>query len=505
MFRFPLRRRSPSSSLPPLGLLLLLTASSCTAENSSVADSRGDDDTGVGGAPVGGDAAGGSAAGGAAPDAATPGGTAVDAAEPGTDAVSDMDGGTSDAAAGAGCDLACDRVADCAAEVCGAEAAEGRPAVLDECATACAANPAFEIVLGGIATCGDVVAFAGQSLGDAFAAVCEPGTLPDEVFPVCDVFGERIAVCMAEVCPNLDPLVDAAAGAYRYFCNEAGNNGEFDPAALAQLLTPETPCDSEIIANIVREQTGPGGDLVPFCETGPRSPAEVCDPACETLAACIGPNDDGAEVRDPDFCHYLCGVSAEPGPELWACVAGVPADACADLAPCFEPGPAPEVAACGPYAVRVAACTVETCGAVAPYEAGLALGVRLYCNGAVAADAAVLDVVSAVTPETDCADPAVSSLVTGLTYDDPAQETDGTLAAYCAAMGGPLTPESCAAACERLGPCVPDGDGEALRDAEYCAFFCGTAQAGVGETTWRCLEGLADVACESVFGCFEAP
>jgi hypothetical protein len=52
---------------------------------------------------------------------------------------------------------------------------------------------------------------------------------------------------------------------------------------------------------------------------------------------------------------------------------------------------------------------------------------------------------------------------------------------------------------------VPDGDGEALRDAEYCAFFCGTAQAGVGETTWRCLEGLADAACESVFGCFEAP
>ncbi|MCK6575691.1 hypothetical protein L6V77_31940, partial [Myxococcota bacterium] len=443
--------------------------------------------------------------GGAAEPDAGPGGSGGGGGEGGGGGAAAPDAGANDGAVPEQCAAACARVADCAGEVCGPEATGAREGILAACAPACATNPAFEIVLGGIATCGDVVAFAGQSLGGAFAAVCDAAELPDEVFPVCDVFGERIAFCISAVCPPMGEQLAAATGAYRYFCNEAANNGEFDPDALGQLLTPETPCDSEIIANIVREQTGEGGDLVPFCEGGPRSPQAVCDAACTTLAACIGPEDDGAEVRDPDFCHYLCAVSTDPPPALWTCVSEVQPDACATLAPCFAPGPPAEVPACGPYAERVAACTVEACGAVGPYETGLAVGVRLYCNGAVAADPAVVPVVEAVTAETDCADPAVSSLVLGLTFDDPAQETDGTLAAYCAAMAGPLSPESCAAACEALGPCVPDGDGEALRDADYCAFYCGTMQAGVTEATWRCLEALDAPACESVFACFEGP
>jgi hypothetical protein len=492
-----------------VALAWLTGLAGCTTENTSATDPAADDDLGqaAGGGGSGGNPGDGgpggtdSPTGGASGEGGGGGGGSGGGGGGGVDAGGS--GGSPDAGPPEACAAACERVADCAGEICGPDALDARGDVIAACLTACAANPAFEIVLGGIATCGDVVAFAGQSLGDAFAAVCDEADVPDEVFPVCDVFGERIATCIAAVCAPMGALLDAAAGAYRTFCNTAANDGEFDPAALGQLLTPQTPCESEILANIVREQTGEGGDLVPFCEGGPRSPAEVCDAACITLGACIGPDDDGAEVRDPDFCHYLCAVSPDPPPALWACVSEVPADACAALGPCFAPGPPAEVPACEPYAARVAACTVATCGAVGPYEAGLAVGVRLYCNGAVAADPTVLAIVDAVTAETECADPAVSSLVLGLTFDDPALETDGTLAAYCAAMGGPLMPAACAAACERLGPCVPDGDGVALRDPAYCAFYCGTLQAGVTETTWRCLEALDAPACEGVFGCFE--
>lgn len=497
----------PGHALRRLYLLALCFAPfwACTSENNSAADPPDDQGTAAGGQGGAGDAApGGAPTGGAVADSGVGGATDLGGSG-GSSGGSAGDAASPDAAGSEACAAPCARLADCATEVCGEAATGSRAAILEDCAVTCAANPSFEIVAGGIATCGDLVDFGRQSLGETFNTVCDPSELPPEVYPICDIFADRLVTCLTEACPALAEVSAAAMGAYRSYCNGAANNGELNPDELAMYLNAGTPCDTQFIADIVAEQTGEAGDLVGFCADGPATAADTCQAACAAIGPCIEPGADGEELRDPDFCAYICGVSASPAPAVWECLAATGPDQCDAAAQCFALAVVEEPA-CVVYAARVATCTGETCPAVAAYQPGLAVAVRLYCNQSVQSDAEALAVVRGVTDATRCDDLAIAPLVVGLTTDDPNQEQDGLLAEFCAAMSGSRSPEVCAATCAALSPCVPeDTGGRALRDADYCAFYCGTDQPEVDSDQWACVGAAAADGCEAVLGCFSPP
>lgn len=489
-------------------LLLSLAAAmpACTTSNGSAVEGQEPDAGASGGTGGGGEATGGQ--GGAGVTGGAGGASVGGAGGTGTGGAGAAGAGGAgpDAGIPEACGAVCEHVADCAAEVCGDAAAGARAAIVQDCAATCGANPSFEIVAGGIETCNDLVDFGRQSLGATFNTVCDAAAVPDEVYPVCEIFGERLSTCLVEACPAMRAVAGAAAGAYRYYCNGAANNGELDPGQLAMYLTPETPCSTQFIADIVAEQTGEGGDLAPFCAHGPYSSPQTCAAACADIGPCIQPGADGQELRDPDFCAYVCAISASPSPEVWACLEATGPDQCEAAGACFALSQPPDVEACAPYAARVAACTTETCPTVAPYDAGLEYVLRLYCNQAVQSDPNALPVVTAVTAETPCDDAAIAPLVVGLTADDPAREDDGTLAPYCAGMSAMRDAATCASACERLSPCLPDtADARALRNTDYCTFFCGTDQAGITPEQWACV-GAANIGdCDTTLGCFSGP
>lgn len=495
------------SSALAMALLSSLTAAmpGCTADNGSAVDTPELDaeaSGGSGGGPTGGQSGGALAggAGGGGSGGLGNGGTAAGGADAGSG------GATGDAAVSEACGPVCERVADCAAEVCGEAAAGARAAIVQDCVSTCGANPSFEIVSGGIETCGDLVDFGRQSLGATFNTVCDAAAVPDEVYPVCEIFGERLSTCLVEACPALQAAAGAAAGAYRYYCNGAANNGELDPVQLGMYLTSETPCSTQFIADIVAEQTGAAGDLAPFCAHGPYNSPQTCAAACADIGPCIQPGGEGQELRDPDFCAYVCAVGESPSPAVWSCLESTGPEQCEAAFACFALSTPPEVPECVTYAARVAACTTETCPEVATYDAGLAYVLRLYCNQAVQSDANARPVVSAVTPETPCDDMAIAPLVVGLTADDPERDDDGTLALYCAGASAMRDAAACATACERLSPCLPDtSDARALRDTDYCTFFCGTDQAGITTEQWTCAGAAAAGDCEAALGCFAAP
>lgn len=501
--------QSPSFSGPAnraLALLVSMAAASsaCTTSNGSAVDAPDSDAGASGGAGGSGGSAGGQGGGVSGGTGGTGAGGTGGSAAGGADAGSG--GALADAGISEACGPVCERVADCAAEVCGEAAAGARAAIVQDCATTCSGNPSFEIVAGGIETCGDLVDFGRQSLGATFNTVCDAAAVPDEVFPVCDIFGERLSTCLVEACPAMAAVAGAAAGAYRYYCNGAANNGELDPDQLAMYLTPETPCSTQFLADIVAEQTGEGGDLAPFCAHGPYNSPQTCAAACADIGPCIQPGADGQELRDADFCAYVCAISASPSPTVWECLEATGPEQCEAAGACFALNTPPDVPECAPYAARVATCTAETCPTVAPYDAGLEYVLGLYCNQAVQSDPNALPVVSAVTPETPCDDPAIASLVVGLTADDPAREDDGTLAPYCAGTSAMRDAATCAAACERLSPCLPDtADARALRNTDYCTFFCGTDQGGVTPEQWACVGAAMVGDCDTTLGCFQAP
>ena len=400
------------------------------------------------------------------------------------------------------CDPLCAHVVDCAAQLCGDDAAAAAVAIRLDCLQACQADPHFAEAGGAIEGCPETVAFARLAMGPDFSALCDPATVPDPTYPVCDVWGARLAACMAEACPNLDALQAQTAATYTFYCNRGVTNGDVDPDGLAAVLSPNTPCDTPFIANLVAQQTGPGSDLAPFCAEGPASDAATCEAACQALGPCLTPGQDGAELSNPDYCQYLCAVSRNPEPAVWSCLADHQGAECGPVLQCFQPPLPPESPLCPTYAARIAACTVESCPRVSTYADGLNTFVRLFCNQAVESDARAAAVIATVTADTPCDARAIAPLVVGLTQDDPNNDQDGRLARYCA-DGAAITPDACATACQRLTPCIPEGSsGASLRDVGYCDFFCGTEQPEISADRWACIGAAPPDVCDPVLACF---
>lgn len=484
---------------------------------------EGTGDDAAGGRDAGGDeadgASSGGAAGGAGGGAGGAGGGSADAGGL-AGAGGSEDAGGSGAAGGAGgsgaaggggaggavedaCAVACAHFVDCSVELCADYADADRAAIEGLCRAACDTNPSFPVVAGGIETCEDLVSYGRQSVAGDYAVRCPAGPPVVRQHPECAVFGRRVAECSVETCAPVADHVEIFAVANTAFCDQAVANGEANPEQIARAVGPETPCENPFLAQIVRSQVvddpNAEGDgyLAAFCQSGPFSPVETCRDACAVIAPCIAEDAENAYLREADRCVHLCLSVGNPRPESWACTAELEIGACGAVGPCFAP---PMVAACVPYADRLAACTAAACEPIAPFAAGLADQLVAYCNGEVAAQRLDPDQLADIGAETPCDDPRLGPLVTTLTQA-PGEDGMG---------GGPLGPlcrdglprpvERCDLACEHLGPCIPDdGEGAALRDLEACRYFCAT-NGDVPEPAWQCLE-RADGGCPQVLSC----
>jgi len=458
-------------------------------------------DAAAGGSPsMGGQpAAGGARSGG---DAPSPGGEAPSGGAPAMGGEPALGG--QPALGGAApvdpCEAACARVAECVTEVCPAQAGAQRAEVEQACRFECAANPSFPIVVGGIDTCADVVAFGRQAVGEPLPTLCPEGTGPAGHYPVCDVFGERAATCIAEVCAPVESLREVVIAAYTRFCDDAANRGDFNPDDVAALITPQTDCSFPILADIVRSSTEPGSDLANVCANGPVVPQDVCVAACAVLSPCIPPDGDAAALADPALCGYVCGVNADVDARIWACAADLESGAACDVAlGCFNPGPPPARPECDAYAARVGACTAEACAPIADVLEGFAGSVATYCAETIADNPDAAAFFSMVGADTPCDDAAVG-IVNALLVDDPANDGDGALVDYCA--NGPVNEVDtvCTPACEVLVPCLPEqGDAATLRAPGACVYYCSVGPAEVPSAAWACMVDAG--SCEAAFAC----
>jgi hypothetical protein len=450
-------------------------------------------DAPVAGAPVGGEGPVGGAPVGGAPDGGAPvGGTPVGGAPVGGGEPSDA------------CATACGRIAGCVVEVCPAEAAASAAEVESACLFECGANPSFPIVVEGIGTCGDLVAYGRQAVGEPLPTICPEGGGPTEHFPVCDVFAERIITCLGEACPATGSATGVLVPAYTRFCDDAANRGEFDPVQLGQFITPQTPCDFAVIADIVTSSIEPGGDLAAFCTNGPINAPALCTAACDRIGPCVPPDGDLGFIADPLFCQYICVVSEGIDERVWACGSELEeGGACEEAVACFQAaGPAPELTECEVYAARAIECTIEACAPIENVAQGYGSGIVTYCNETIFENPESQPAFAAVGMDTPCDDPSIGPLVTSLVVDTEENPMDGTLAPFCAE--GPLNDLEtvCAPACEVLVPCLPaEGDGSELRAPGVCVYYCALSPEQVPDEAWTCIAEA--VSCEAAFACVQ--
>ncbi len=478
-----------------LALAALALAAGCTADN---------EDAGGGGAGADPDASasvdggaggeGGAGGAGGAPNDAAAGDAGADAGP-----VPDADASLPEDP----CAAPCARFVGCAVDLCDGFEDPDRGTLEGLCQAACGANASFPVVVGGIETCEDLVAYGRQAVAGDFAQRCPAGPPVVRQHPECAVFGRRIAECLVDACAPVGDHVDLFSAVTADFCDQAIAQGATNPEQIAQLVGPNTPCDHPYLAQVVREQyvdspeNANDGYLAGFCANGPYTPLETCREACRVVGACIEPGSENDVLRNPDRCAHLCLAASNPPAYGWACTAELEPNQCAQFGACFAP---PAVPACEPYAARLAACTAATCEAVAPVAAGLTGQLVNYCNGEVAAGRLTAELIADVAPDTDCADPRLATPVAALTAP-PAQGAEGgPLGAICR-EGLPRDPSLCTGACENVGPCIPENDDSAaLRDLETCRWFCATT-VEVPDALWQCLD-RADGGCAQVGTCF---
>lgn len=465
-------------------------------------------DSGAGG-DSGSDAGAGGSAGGASGSTGGTGGEATDgtggeaggaaAGGAGGDAIGGAGGGATGGAGGEepaseACVATCERMANCAGEVCdGVDTG----AVSAECEDACAANPAIATVGGGILECEELVDF-GRDRVPALGEGCELDPVNPPMSDECGAYGARITECLVAECDNVSDYEDLIRASFTHICDYAVFRGETSPEQIDMFINANTPCDSEVMRATIDPQLAEEG-MGDFCADGPELELDVCETACERLAPCLTQPEQEA-IQNPARCQHLCVAYPNTvAQRTWECLAEAPPNSCEAIGPCFAPAPA--VPECANVVGAVQRCTQAVCENVAGYEAGIGLYVDPVCREAVASGDTTVEYLAGLNEETSCDDEGIAGWVTFFTEDDPAEDDDGVFVNLC--ESGPRLPaETCEAACANIGPCVPEGsESQVLSDAEACAFFCGATEA-IATMSWECSAAVEGGDCMEVFACF---
>ncbi|MCA9546147.1 MAG: hypothetical protein KC613_17200 [Myxococcales bacterium] len=166
------------------------------------------------------------------------------------------------------CEVQCGRLADCAvSDACPGYGDPQRAALLDGCLATCEGTPALAVAVAAMATCADIVTFAGQSSGDFYAS-CNP--LP------CQDAQDRIVECMTngEICPNLG---EGDQEGVRVWLE---SNGLTCPDAVGDLnLRGNRPTCAQVV-----EATTGGTAASRICQG--INPSDACTAAADRLAEC---------------------------------------------------------------------------------------------------------------------------------------------------------------------------------------------------------------------------
>lgn len=358
----------------------------------------------------------------------------------------------------------------------------GDPARAEDAGAGCPAAPldatpslpAPDVARDGAAVSGPDVPLGQDSGSDtAFDSIGDTGGAVAWALPPCETACDRFVDCAVWTCQGFDW---ATSGLIAGECHAACDD------AFVAAVAAASDCDA------VLEGPGAGvGVLGELCDENP------CSLACGRLASCVvaecpaldapveGPiRDDCVRTCDPESiswisryptCADLVGTIAGADPGFAEACSGV-ATECAD------------VADCEPYADRVTACLVETCGAaMAPYESGVRWAMAEFCRNAEPC-ASARDVALYLDPVSTCADPPFGDLG----HNPP-------FAGICEGTSG-VGADAVRAACDAVFACAGT---EWLPDVEACMALVGLRDDAAALT--GCVRA-AD-GCGEVFGCFE--
>ncbi len=149
------------------------------------------------------------------------------------------------------------------------------------------------------------------------------GNQPDPV-PGCEFYGSRGAACAAEVCPGIEGVSETLGLLLGGSCNEQVAAGQLREEQVGA-LNAETPCDDRLIQALVGYLTTPNpnnpeqGPLAAACEA-PLNPPELCSEACSGIQPCAPAQGDVAFLSNPQFCEYVCALSADVPEGVWTCI-----------------------------------------------------------------------------------------------------------------------------------------------------------------------------------------
>jgi len=241
-------------------------------------------------------------------------------------------------------------------------------------------------------------------------------------------------------------------------------------------------------------------------------PSERCEESCVALSACV---EEGCEGADLSVVEGLCAQRCERFAPFAEIASGI--DSCTDwisfagqqlgddfteqceVAPAPPAEPLPE---CEPFAARLSACVTERCENFAPIQSDAEQILRTVCTQQVANGEVPLTTFAAVTDETSCEQQTLTAYLTFLLERNPLNPESGPFVELCE-EGPQVSTETCTAACEHVGPCIPEGsDGEALRDRATCRYICAISP-DVDPSVWQCLEEADEGGCISVGQCFQ--
>ena len=240
--------------------------------------------------------------------------------------------------------------------------------------------------------------------------------------------------------------------------------------------------------------------------------SEACATSCAALSACVSEGCEGAdqsvvqglcEARCTDFAPFSEIASGIDSCTDWISFAGQQlGDEFSAQCEVGPPPPAEPLPECEPFAARLSACVTERCENFAPIQSDAEQILRTVCAQQVANGEVPLTTFAAVTDETSCEQQTLTAYLTFLLERNPLNPESGPFVELCE-EGPQVSAETCATACEHVGPCIPEGsDGEALRDGATCRYICAIAP-DVDPSVWQCLEEADAGGCLSVGQCFQ--
>ena len=240
---------------------------------------------------------------------------------------------------------------------------------------------------------------------------------------------------------------------------------------------------------------------------------EACVEACGRVLDCTAQECARFDPDSADDVNAAC-LEACAGLGAFAAVASG-SETCADLvefagqnlgddysAACDGAGmgnPGREWEECVAFGAHFSECLLEACPAADPLAAYLPGAYASFCDDAVNGGQNPQDYQNIA--QVACDNPALDRIVRAQYERDPENPDSGGLAPLCADGPTPSV-EACVAACEVLGPCIPDDSdpgGLALRNLDRCVFSCAGADF-VPDDTWLCAADAME--CGEVFQCF---